>query len=92
MPQWPNAIDLFWRNLAYYGLRAEAKEALQDYTGAKADYTKIIELDPKSGLAYKSRGLVKLKLKDKNGACLDFSKAGELGLDDAYDAIREYCN
>ena len=25
-------------------------------------------------------------IKDKNGACLDFSKAGELGLDDAYDA------
>ena len=33
-----------------------------------------------------------IKLNDIDGACLDFSKAGELGLDIAYNAIREYCN
>jgi len=32
-----------------------------------------------------------LELGDKNGACLDWSKAGELGYIEAYDAIKEYC-
>ena len=39
--------------------------------------------------------IVALKLKllnDKKGACLDYSKAGELGYEQAYDFIKEYCN
>ena len=32
-----------------------------------------------------------MELGDKNGACLDWSKAGELGYIEAYDAIKEYC-
>ncbi len=36
-------------------------------------------------------GVAKLDLGDKQGACLDWSKAGELGYEKAYDAIKEEC-
>jgi hypothetical protein len=42
--------------------------------------------------AYLNRGSFKFTLKDKNGACLDWSKASELGDSDAYDLIKKYCN
>lgn len=37
------------------------------------------------------RGECKIKLGDIEGACLDFSKAGELGYEKAYDEIEKYC-
>ena len=42
--------------------------------------------------AYYSRGAVKLILKQKDSGCLDLSKAGELGNQEAYKLIRSYCN
>ena len=52
----------------------------------------MIELNPKNKEAYSNRGIAKLNLKDKNGACLDWSKAGELGYEEAYDMIKKNCN
>ena len=52
----------------------------------------MIEINPKSYSAYNNRAFSKLRLGDKNGACLDWSKAGELGYYDAYELINEYCN
>jgi hypothetical protein len=49
-------------------------------------------LNPKNGVAYFARGLAKVALKDTNGGCLDFSKAGELGDNRAYEAIKKICN
>jgi len=56
------------------------------------DYTKVIELNPKSSKAYSNRGIAKFKSGDKNGGCMDWSKAGELGDYSAYDKIKEHCN
>ena len=42
-------------------------------------------------MAYNNRGIAKYILGDKDGGCLDWSKAGELGYEDAYDTIKEYC-
>ena len=47
-----------------------------------ADYTKAIELDPKSAEAYANRGLAYLRLPQFNKAIGDFTKAIEL--DDAF--------
>src|SRR5664280_1628812 len=47
----------------------------QDYKGAIDDYTKIIELSPKSSRAYASRGYAKIKLEDYKGAIDDFYAA-----------------
>ena len=62
-----------------------------NYTAAIQDYNKAIELYPDYTEAYVDRGVAKYNLGDKNGGCLDFSKAGELGYEDAYDRIKLYC-
>jgi len=42
--------------------------------------------------AYIKRGEYKYEMDDKEGACLDWSKAGELGDSNAYEIIKEKCN
>ena len=55
------------------------------------NYTKAIELYPYMGDAYFNRGLVLIYLKDKEKGCIDLSRAGELGIQDAYGVIKKYC-
>lgn len=55
------------------------------------DYDKAIGLYPYMGDAYLNRGLVLIYLKDKEKGCIDLSRAGELGVDDAYSIISKYC-
>jgi len=55
------------------------------------NYTKAIELYPYMGDAYFNRGLVLIYLKDKEKGCIDLSRAGELGVQDAYSVINKYC-
>jgi tetratricopeptide (TPR) repeat protein len=78
--------------LDIYNNRGTVKKGLNDYYGAIADYDIAIRLSPKNPAAYINRGLAKQKLGDKNGMCMDWSKAGELGEIVAYDLIKKYCN
>ena len=55
------------------------------------NYTKAIELYASMGDAYFNRGLVLIYLKDKEKGCIDLSRAGELGVQDAYGVIKKYC-
>ena len=57
----------------------------RSYLRAIADYNKAIKLDPKFAIAYFNRGNNKCELSDNEGACLDWSKAGELGFLEACD-------
>jgi hypothetical protein len=43
------------------------------------------------GDAYFNRGLVLIYLKDREKGCIDLSRAGELGVQDAYGVIKKYC-
>lgn len=54
-------------------------------------YSRAIELYPAMGDAYYNRGLVLIYLKDKDKGCIDLSRAGELGVADAYGVINRYC-
>ena len=54
-------------------------------------YDKAIRLYPWLGSAYFNRGLVLIYLKDKEKGCIDLSRAGELGVEDAYSVIGRYC-
>lgn len=56
-----------------------------------AEYDKAVELYPQMGDAYYNRGLVLIYLKDKEKGCIDLSRAGELGVSDAYSVISKYC-
>ena len=47
------------------------KGKLGDLYGAITDYTKAIEINPNSFVAYNNRGLSKLQLKDYKGAIAD---------------------
>lgn len=75
-----------------YAERGFAKIGLKDYIGAIADFEQAIKIDPESGLAYAGRGTARIELKEKEAGCLDLSKAGELGMTTAYEAIRNHCN
>ena len=55
-------------------------------------YTKAILIDSKFGIAYYNRGLTYLRSVDKSVGCADLSKAGELGILKAYEAIKKMCN
>ena len=55
------------------------------------NYTKAIELYSYMGDAFFNRGLVLIYLKDKEKGCIDLSRAGELGIQDAYGVIKKYC-
>jgi len=55
------------------------------------DYNRAIKLYPDLGDAYFNRGLVLIFLKDKEKGCIDLSRAGELGIKDAYGVIGKYC-
>ena len=67
-----------------YCLSSDLPEAINQYTRA-------LELYPALKEAYFNRGLVLIFLKDKEKGCIDLSKAGELGVQDAYSVIKKYC-
>jgi tetratricopeptide (TPR) repeat protein len=73
--------------------RGYCKYKLDDATGAISDCDIAIALDPKYALAYLFRGLTKIYLTgNKKDGCADLSKAGELGIMNAYDIIKKNCN
>ncbi|MBR4788634.1 MAG: tetratricopeptide repeat protein [Bacteroidales bacterium] len=65
-------------------LSGQMVEAIENYDSA-------IRIYPHMGDAYYNRGLVLIYLKDKEKGCIDLSRAGELGVADAYSVISKYC-
>ncbi len=61
------------------------------FVQAIESYDKAIRQYPWMGSAYFNRGLVLIYLKDKEKGCIDLSRAGELGVEGAYDVISRYC-
>lgn len=75
---------------AYYnrgGLRCRSNQFPQ----AIEDYTAAIERYPYFADAYYNRGLIQIYLRDTHKGCMDMSKAGELGIGQAYNVIKRYC-
>ena len=56
-------------------------------TGAIDTYTRAMELHPGFAEAYYNRGMILLGLKDTRKGFLDMSRAGELGIEEAYGLI-----
>lgn len=78
-----------------YQVRGVAKVGLADYMGAIKDCNKAISLKPGIEFmagAYTWRGIAKYMLGDKKSGCEDMSKGGEMGNDQAYLFISNYCN
>ena len=74
---------------AYYN-RANLLALSGKLPEAFEDYTKAIELNPNFAEAYYNRGLIQIYMKDTRKGCLDISKAGELGIESAYEVLKQY--
>ncbi len=65
---------------------------LGKYEEALACFEEALLKQPDMAEAYFNRGLAKIFLDDIDGGAADLSKAGELGINDAYNIIKRYCN
>ena len=74
---------------AYYN-RANLLALSGSLPEAFEDYTKAIELNPAFAEAYYNRGIIQIFMKDTRKGCLDISKAGELGILEAYEVLKRY--
>lgn len=85
------AIELNPRlGVAYYN-RGNVNCMIRNFAAAIDDYSKSITIGPELPQAYFNRGLTLIYLQDKEKGCYDISKAGELGIDDAYVVLKKYC-
>ena len=74
---------------AYFN-RANISVKLKDYKAAIADYTTAISLNDRMAAAYYNRGLAKIYTGNTEGGVADLSKAGELGMYQAYSVIKRF--
>ena len=74
---------------AYYN-RANLMAISGKLPEAYDDYTRAIELDADFAEAYYNRGLVQILMKDTRKGCMDLSKAGELGVEAAYELLAQF--
>jgi len=80
---YPDFAYLYYNRANLMALSGKLPEAYEDYSRA-------IELNPQFAEAYYNRGLVQIFMKDTRKGCLDISKAGELGIRQAYDLLKRY--
>ncbi|RLD25843.1 MAG: hypothetical protein DRI54_04040 [Bacteroidetes bacterium] len=64
----------------------------QKYNQGFAMYDKVIEIDPKMGEVFYNKGITMIFLNDSDNGCRYISKAGELGIKNAYTVLKRFCN
>jgi hypothetical protein len=81
-----------YTSLHYYN--AVSKYKLKNYEDALFSLNEVIEFKGVNNFpkAYLYKGLIEIKNRNKDSACINFSKAGELGCKEAYTFIKKYCN
>ena len=75
-----------------YADRGMAEYHLKDFKSALEDFNSALRINPDYGEVYDLRGIVKNELGDKVGACEDWNKSYELGYNNAFILIDEFCN
>jgi tetratricopeptide (TPR) repeat protein len=84
------AIKLYPEFAEAYFNRANVSVKLKDYKAAIVDYTTAISLNDRFPAAYYNRGLAKIYTGNTEGGVADLSKAGELGMYQAYSVIKRF--
>jgi tetratricopeptide (TPR) repeat protein len=74
---------------AYFN-RGNVAVKLSDFKSAIVDYTRAIELDDRFAEAYFNRGLARMYTGGTAEGVADLSKAGELGLFQAYNVMKRF--
>jgi len=77
-------------SFAYYNIAYDECQ-INDISGAINDYSSCLFFDNANGDAHYNRGLLYILTGDIANACTDFSKAGELGVSEAYSLMYKYC-
>ncbi|MGL5731858.1 MAG: tetratricopeptide repeat protein, partial [Bacteroidales bacterium] len=82
------AIDLNPGFTYAYFNRANARTMQKDFRNAILDFNEAIRIDPEFAEAYFNRGLVYIYQNQTEKGIADLSKAGELGMSEAYNLIK----
>lgn len=77
-------FEFAWFNRGYI------KSLLRNFEGSVKDYTSAIEINSDFAEAYFNRGLNRIYLENTTEGTMDLSKAGELGVFEAYSIIKRY--
>ena len=77
-------------SFAWYN-RGFVNSRMGNYHAALDDFTKAITLRNDFAEAYYDRGLMSILLSENHDGCMDLSKAGEMGVKDAYRVMKRYC-
>ena len=77
--------------IAFYN-RGILKSEANDFKGALGDFTTALQIKADCSDAYYNRGLLYILFKENLPGCSDLSRAGELGIQDAYSLLKRYCN
>lgn len=86
-----NKAAKLYPELAYiYYNRANLNAVSGNFTEAERDYSQMLSLDNTFADAYFNRGLVRIYMKKMREGLIDISKAGELGIADAYNVMQIY--
>jgi tetratricopeptide (TPR) repeat protein len=83
------ALKLAPKNQYIYYDRGNLYAAEKNYDRAIDDYTRALQIDPDFAEAYFNRGLTRIYAGKKELGLQDLSKAGELGLYNAYSIIKQ---
>lgn len=81
----PDFAYIYYNRGILYYKSAMAEEAL-------ADFDRAVGLNPNFAEAYYNRGILHIVMNDTKAGIADLSKAGELGISEAYEVIRLYSN
>ena len=74
-----------------YFNKGYVRSLMGDYWGAINDFSKTIVLKDDFAEAYYNKGLLLLFMKLNSTGCSNLSRAGELGIEEAYHVMKRYC-
>jgi tetratricopeptide (TPR) repeat protein len=75
-----------------YFNRAAVNAYLKNYAAAMDDYNCLVKLKNDDYMAYYFRGIARMNLSDRTGACQDWKRSAELGYTKASEMIQQYCH
>lgn len=78
-------------NTDFYELRGDIYTATNTFKYAIRDYSMCLDIEAQNGTIYAKKGLARLKLGDKKGACSDWEKGKRYGSYECVNYLEKYC-
>ena len=71
-------------------MRGSSKSNLDQFEGSIQDFNVAIRINPNNPQAYFNRGISLYNVGDEKGALNDWKIAGDMGLTEGYEMIKQY--